>query len=342
MLLLDATLSGDLDATSNEAQLSERDGLSTAWIGESKYDPFLRSLAVASATERINVGTAVAIAFGRSPLTVASSAYDLARYSKGRFVLGLGSQVKSHIERRFSMPWSRPAARMREYVSAVRAIWQCWQDDTPLAFTGDFYNHTLMPPFFRPAPLQYALPPVYLAAVGERMTEVAGEVCDGLFFHPFTSTRYLREVTGPASERGRARTTSSASDFALCGPVLTAVGRTDADLAKAIDAVRGQIAFYASTPTYRPVLDLHGWGDVSTELTSLTKQGRWNDLAGLIDDEMLHTFAVVGGPNDVARQLVDRFNGLAKSVSLSTPYAFDRTIYGEVAHNVLELSRIDR
>lgn len=338
MLLLDATLGGNLDTTTTEAQQSEADGLNITWIGESKYDPFLRSLKVVSSTERLKVGTAVAIAFGRSPLTVASSAYDLARYSQGRFILGLGSQVKSHIERRFSMPWSRPAARMREYVAAVRAIWQCWQDDEPLNFAGDFYTHTLMPPFFKPAAHEFGPPPVYLAAVGEKMTATAGEVCDGMFFHPFTTVRYMEEVTLPALRQGQERAGRASGPFAICGPVLTAVGRSDADLASAVSAVRSQIAFYASTPAYRPVLELHGWVDIAVELTSLTKQGRWSELASLIDDELLHTFAVVGSPDDVADQLVARFGAIATSVSLSTPYDYDRTIGGEVARRVAEIS----
>ncbi|MGV0791481.1 TIGR03617 family F420-dependent LLM class oxidoreductase [Mycolicibacterium sp. XJ1819] len=330
MLLLDATLSNDLDATASEAARAETDGLDTAWIGESKYDSFLRSFAVAAATEHLKVGTAVTIAFGRSPLTVASSAYDLARYAEGRFTLGLGSQVKAHIQRRFSMPWSRPAARMREYVAAVRAIWASWQSDEALNFTGEFYTHTLMPPFFRPAGHDFGTPPIYLAAVGQKMTEVAGEVCDGMFFHPFTTTRYLEHVTLPALQRGRERGQRT-SAFALCGPVLTAVGRSSTELDAAIAGVRAQLAFYASTPAYRPVLELHGWDGIAAELTSMTKQGRWTEIANLVDDEMLDNLAVVGNPAEVADRLVSRFGPIATSVSLSTPYEYDRSITSEIA-----------
>lgn len=337
MLRLDATLSNDLDATDSEAKRIESDGFSTAWIGESKYDPFLRSLAVAAATEQLKLGTAVAIAFGRSPLTVASSAYDLARYSRGRFTLGLGSQVKSHIERRFSMPWSHPAARMKEYVAAVRAIWHCWLHDAPVEFTGDFYTHTLMPPFFRPQAHEFGPPAIYLAAVGTKMTEVAGEACDGYLFHPFTTPRYLREVTVPALRRGQNEAGRDAETFGLCGPVLTAVGRTERDLDAAIAGVRSQIAFYASTPAYRPVLELHGWEGIAGELTALTKQGKWSDMARLIDDDMLSAIAVVGSPEDVASELVRRFGPIATSVSLSTPYEYDRSIGGEVARKMIEL-----
>ncbi len=337
MLCLDTTMSDDLEGINDEAQRVEADGFRTAWIGESKYDPFLRCQSAAAATERLRVGTAVAIAFGRSPLTVASTSYDLARYTQGRFTLGLGSQVKPHIERRFSMPWSRPAARMREYVCAVRAIWKAWQEDAPLNFVGDFYTHTVMPPFFRPTAHAFGPPPVFLAAVGERMTEVAGEVCDGLFFHPFTTKRYLREVTLPAVHRGRAQAGLDLDSFSICGPVLTATGRTEEELATAIAGVRGQIAFYASTPSYRPVLELHGWDGIATELTALTKQGRWAELADLVDDDMLHTIAVVGEPAEVAHTLVQRFGPIARAVSFSTPYKHDRSVWREVADDVARL-----
>lgn len=337
MLHLDATFGEDLETTGEQARLFQSEGFRTAWVGESKYDPFLRALTAASATEQLRVGTAVAIAFGRSPLTVASSAYDLARYSRGRFTLGLGSQVKAHIERRFSMPWSRPAARMREYVSAVRAIWQSWTEGVPLEFDGDFYTHTLMPPFFQPATHEYGPPPIYLAGVGEKMTEVAGEACDGFFFHPFTTVRYLREVTVPALRRGAQSKGREMDSVAICGPVLSAAGRTEAELDNAIAGVRSQIAFYASTPAYRPVLELHGWQEVAVELTAMTKQGRWGELGSLVSDEMLHTFAVVGDPGTVAVQLVSRFGGLAASVSFSTPYKHDRSIWSEVAESVRAL-----
>ncbi len=339
MLQLDASMSNDLDDTAAEARRIEADGFRTAWIGESKYDPFLRCYAVGAATERLQVGTSIAIAFGRSPLTVASSAYDLARYSRGRFTLGLGSQVKAHIERRFSMPWSHPAARMREFISALRAIWQAWQEDGPLRFEGEFYTHTLMPPFFRPEAHSYGPPPVFLAAVGELMTEVAGEVADGVFFHPFTTERYLREVTLPALTRGRQTSGKSLDGFAVCGPVLTATGRTEEELATAIAGVRAQIAFYASTPAYRPVLALHGWEPVGVELTALTKQDRWKEMSGLIDDDMLQAFAVVGRPSEVARTLDARFGAIARSVSFSAPYEHDRSVWLDVAGELGSLTR---
>ncbi len=219
--------------------------------------------------------------------SLANVAFDLALYTNGRFVLGLGSQVKPHIERRFSMPWSHPAPRMREMVLAMRAIWDSWQHGRPLDFRGDFYTHPLMTPFFSPEPHEYGPPPVYLAGVGERMTEVAGEVCDGFSFHPFTTPRYLQAVTIPAMERGRAKAGLSLEGLVIAGPAFVAVGRNEAELATAVQGTKAQIAFYASTPAYRGVLDLHGWGDLQPELTRLTKEGRWSELGERIDDEMM-------------------------------------------------------
>jgi probable F420-dependent oxidoreductase len=339
MMRLDASINGELDDTGTDAERLQADGFDTAWIGETKHDVFLRCAAAAAATDTLRVGSGVAIAFGRTPLTTATSAYDLARYSRGRFTLGLGSQVKAHIERRFSMPWSHPAARMREYVLAVRAIWASWQTGSDLDFRGDFYSHTLMPPFFRPPAHDFGPPPIHLAAVGGRMTEVAGEVCDGFLFHPFTTPRYLREVTVPALDRGRAKAGLQPGGVAVCGPVLTAAGRTEEELATAVEGVRGQIAFYASTPTYRPVLDLHGWEAMAGELTALSKQGRWSEMAGLVDDGVLHEFAVVGSPAEVAGGLSERFGSLADSVSFSTPYEHDRSIWREVASHLPDIAK---
>jgi probable F420-dependent oxidoreductase len=272
----------------------------------------------------VTIGTAVAIAFARTPMTLASTAFDLALSSEGRFVLGLGSQVKGHIERRFSMPWSRPAARMREYVMALRAIWATWQTGERLDFRGEFYTHTLMTPFFSPAAHSYGPPPIYLAGVGELMTEVAGEVCDGFFFHPLTSERSLAELTLPALRRGRARAGHDGLEgFTVTGPAFTCTGRDDGELATAIKGTKAQIAFYASTPAYRAVLDLHGWGELQPELNALTRAGRWSEMGDAIDDEMLHAFAIVGAPDEVGRGLVQRWGAVAPRVTLYAPYKVD-------------------
>jgi probable F420-dependent oxidoreductase len=223
-------------------------------------------------------------------------ANDLQTYSKGRFLLGLGSQIKPHITKRYSMPWSHPAARMREFIEAMRAIWSAWHDGTKLAFRGDFYTHTLMTPFFNAGPSPYGAPPVFLAAVGELMTEVAGEVADGLLAHGFTTERYMREITLPALERGLAKSGRTREGFAISYPAMIVTGSNDAEMSAAVQGVKAQLAFYGSTPAYRPVLALHGWGDLHSELNVLSKRGEWVTMADLITDDIVDAFAVVGAP----------------------------------------------
>ena len=306
-------------------------GFAGFWVGETGRDPFLAAQQAVDGTEQITVGTAVAIAFARTPMTVAYSGYDLAQASGGRFVLGLGSQVKSHIERRFSMPWSQPAARMREFVLALRAIWDAWGRGTSLDFEGQFYRHTLMTPFFAPDANEAGPPPVFLAAVGEAMTAVAGEVADGLIIHPFTTPRYLKEVTMRSLAAGADRAGRAVADVAVCGPVFVCAGRSDEELDHAIEASRRQLAFYGSTPAYRPVLELHGWGDLQPELTELSKRGAWEAMGTRIDDEMLETFAVIGTPEVVATDLRARWGGLTSRVSLHTPYEVAPETLAELA-----------
>jgi probable F420-dependent oxidoreductase len=322
---LDANIPKAIDRTAFESAALESAGFDGIWIGETQHDPFLMSLRAADATKRVTVGTGVAIAFARTPMTLAYSGWDLAGYSQGRFILGLGSQVRPHIERRFSMPWSQPAARMRELVLALRAIWESWTDESQLDFRGDFYTHTLMTPFFRPERHDWGPPAVMLAGVGELMTEVAGEVAEGFLFHAFTTAEYLTQVTVPALIRGRAAGGGDGlGEFQIVGPVFTCCGRDERELAAAIRGTKAQIAFYASTSAYRPVLDCHGWGDMQPELTRLSKAGRWEEMGDVIDDTMLATFAVVGDPVTVGKGLKERWSGVASRITLYTPYACDR------------------
>ena len=286
------------------------------FTAETGSDPFLPLLLAAEATERVDLVTAIAVAFARSPMTTAATANDIHRASGGRFILGLGSQIKPHIERRFSMPWSKPAARMREFISALHAIWACWNEGTKLDFRGDFYTHTLMTPFFNPGPNPHGRPKVYLAAVGDLMTAVAGEVTDGILVHPFTTERYLREVTLPGLEKGAAKVGRAVDEIDVVGPVFIVTGDDDKQRQSADDFVRNQIAFYGSTPAYRPVLELHGWGDLQTELNTLSKQGEWVQMAALIDDDMLNTFAIVAdSPADIAPALLKRYGDVVDRVS---------------------------
>ena len=320
-----------------EAARYEAAGYDGLWASESAHDPFLPLMLAGEHTERLELGTAIAVAFARSPMQLAYTAHDLQVYCGGRFSLGLGSQVKAHIERRFDMPWSHPAPRMREYISALRAIWACWNEGARLDFHGDFYTHTLMAPFFSPPPIPQGAPKVYLAAVGEAMTRVAGEVADGLMTHAFTTERYLREVTVPALERGLEKTGRKREDFAISHLLLTATGRTQEEMDVAVKGTRDQIAFYASTPAYRSVLELHGWGALGEELTALSKsarEDRWTVMGSLIDDDVLNAFAVVAEPDRLAAEIRRRFDGVVERVSFYTAYQIDGSVWEPVVRQL--------
>ena len=312
-----------LDEVGRAARELEDLGYDGVLTAETSHDPFFPLLLAAEHTERIEIGTGIAVAFARSPMTLANVGYDLQQFSKGRFMLGLGSQIKPHIEKRFSMPWSHPAPRMRELVLAMRAIWACWNDGEKLDFRGEYYRHTLMTPFFNPGPSEHGSPKVFLAAVGEMMTEVAGEVCDGLIVHGFTTERYVREVTIPALERGLAKAGRSRDSLQITGPLFVVTGATEEDMTNAKKMVKQQIAFYGSTPAYRGVLELHGWGELQPELNALSKQGEWVKMGESIDDEMLATFAVVAEPERVATELRARFGGIIDRCSFYAPYKSD-------------------
>ncbi len=296
-------------------------GYDGVWTAETNHDPFFPIVQAAAQEQRLTYGTGIAVAFARSPMNLAQIANDVQLLTEGRFMLGLGSQIRAHITRRFSMPWSQPAARMRELILAMHAIWDCWSDGTKLDFRGDFYEHTLMTPFFDPGPNPFGKPRVFLAGVGPKMTEVAGEVCEGFLCHPFTTETYLREETLPALTRGAARAGRSLGDLELSLSAFIVTGADEAAQQAAADAVRGQIAFYASTPAYRPVLDKHGWGDAHGELNRLSKEGRWAEMGALIDDEMLHAFAVVAEPDRVGAELLSRYGDVLHRLSFYAPYA---------------------
>jgi probable F420-dependent oxidoreductase len=322
-MLIDGGLGNDLDTAAAAARRAEEAGYAAVWTAETGRDPFLPLVLGASATERIGLGTAIVVAFARSPMTLAHTAWDLNQFSRGRFMLGLGSQIKPHIEKRYSMPWSHPAPRMRELIRALRAIWDCWQNGTKLDFRGEFYTHTLMTPFFNPGPNPYGPPKVFLAAVGEAMTKVAAEEADGLLVHGFTTERYLREVTLPAVEAGLARSGRPRSEFQLSYPAFVVTGDSEEQMAAADAGTRRQIAFYASTPAYRAVLDRHGWGELQGELNSLSKAAEWVEMGRRIPDEVLDAFAVRGTPQEVPGELVRRFGDVIDRLSLYMPYEAD-------------------
>jgi probable F420-dependent oxidoreductase len=321
---VDGGIGFDLQKAAGQAQELEALGYDGAWGAETSHDPFLPLLLAAGQTEHIELGTGIAVAFARNPMTTANVAWDLQGYSRGRFNLGLGSQIKAHIEKRFSMPWSHPAPRMREFVAAMRAIWASWQDGTKLDFRGDFYQHTLMTPFFNPGPSEYGPPRVFVAAVGGKMTEVAGEVADGMLVHGFTTESYLRDVTMPAIERGLDKAGRTRRDFQLSYPVFVVVGSDEEELARAAKGVRQQIAFYGSTPAYRAVLEHHGWGELQPELNALSKHGEWVKMGDLIDDDVLNTFAVVGEPDSIPEKILTRVGDIVDRINFYLPYQFNQ------------------
>lgn len=342
-MLLDVNIGGAVDGTSGgslaglrrQVLAAGRGGLDGVWTTEVSRDPFLPLVLAADVDQRLQLGTAVTVAFARSPLTTAAAANDLQQLSGGRFTLGLGSQVKAHITRRFSMPWTAPAARMREYVLALRAIWDSWQEDgPPLAFEGEYYTHTLMPPMFRPEPHPFGPPPVLLAAVGPQMTRTAAAVADGLLVHAFTTPRYLEQVTLRLVAEELERRGCTRGDFMVCLPVLVATGADESAQVEAVHAVRRQIAFYAATPAYRAVLDLHGWGELHDALHALSRAGDWSAMTDLVDDEVLSAFAVVGTPAEAAQQLQQRVGHLADRCTLFTPYALPDDVLAQVVAGV--------
>lgn len=307
------------DDVGGAARALEEAGYDGVCAVEIDHDPFLPLAIAATTTERVALSTSIAVAFARTPMVVAAMANDLQLLSRGRMCVGLGTQVRAHVQRRFSMPWSHPAARMREFVLAMHAIWDAWDDGGKLDFRGDFYTHTLMTPFFSPGPNPFGRPRVAVAAVGERMTEVAGEVADGVILHPFSTATYIRSVTTPALDRGAARVGRSRADVEIMGGALVAAGENDAEIGAARAALRAQIAFYASTPAYRPVLEVHGWGGLGDELSVLARRGAFAEMGALVGDEVVDEFGVTGTPTQVAQQLTARFGGLLDRLTLFTP-----------------------
>ena len=318
-LKVDGAVSSQLANIAKAASTLERRGYDCCWTAEINHDPFLPLVLAAEHTTNIELGTSIAVAFARNPMSVANIGWDLQAYSQGRFLLGLGSQVQAHIEKRFSMPWSQPVRRMREFVLALHEIWSCWRDGTRLGFEGDFYTHKLMTPMFTPEPQPHAFPKIFVAAVGEAMTEMCGEVADGMLAHAFTTKRYFEEVTTPALLRGMQRAGRQRSEFALSAPIFVVTGNDESELAACAVGTRKQIAFYGSTPAYRKVLELHGWGELHTELHRLSRAGEWDAMGSLIDDEILEAFAVVAPLDEVADKIRDRCDGVIDRVLVGFP-----------------------
>ena len=302
--------SRSLDQLADEARELEDIGIDIGATAELTHDPLLQLALAATKTERIQLMTSIAVAFARSPMTVALTAHDVNSLSKGRLILGLGSQIKPHIEKRYSMPWSKPAARMREYILALKAIWSCWYDGEPLDFRGEFYQHTLMTPMFTPRDGKYGAPPVYAAAVGPLMTENAAEVADGIMLHAFTTEEYIRTVTLPAIEAGLAKGGRTRADLQLVGAPFFITGKTEEEYEKVKRAAQNQIAFYGSTPAYRGVLESVGYDQLQPELNRLSKAGQWVEMGQLIDDTLLDKIGLVGTHDEIATKLKQRYGDI--------------------------------
>ena len=313
-------------------------GYDTGFSFESRHDPFLPLALASTTTEHLRLGTAVAIGFARNPMVLANIGHDLARITGGRFVLGLGSQVRPHIERRFSETWSRPAARMRELVLAIRAIWDCWDGRAPLEFRGEFYRHTIMAPAFDPGPHPHGAPPIFLGGFGPRMIGVAGEVADGLIVHPFNTRRSIERIVRPALAEGAARAGRDAGAVELVWVTMVVTWSTDEERDRAMRSAKDQLAFYGSTPAYAPVLELHGFGELHAELNRRSKEGRWDEMAALVPDELVEQVAVVGERSTVAAQVQARCEGVTDSVSLVNNRNPDPANFADVVADLRRLT----
>ena len=312
---IDTSLMFDPVKVSEMAGELEDAGFDGAYSFEGQSDPFITIAAAAMKTKKMDLMTSIAVAFARNPMSLAYLGNDLQLLSQGRFIMGLGTQVKSHVEHRFSMPWGKPVTRMREIVQATKEIWRCWETGDKLNFEGEYYHHTLMNPTFSPAPNPFGAPKIYMAGVGPNMTACAGEVADGYFVHPFHSARSFDELSMPNLQRGLDKAGKSLDNFTISGQLITATGTNDEQLQAAIGSARGQIAFYGSTPAYKPVLEVHGWEGMHDEWKSMAKTGKWVEMVGSVTDEMLETFALIGTPEEIASKMKARCDGKMDRVS---------------------------
>ncbi|MFL6058091.1 MAG: LLM class F420-dependent oxidoreductase [Rubrobacteraceae bacterium] len=314
---------GYLHNAGETARAAESLGFAGLWTSETKHDAFLPLAIAANETERIELGTSVAIAFSRSPMEMAQTAWDLQDLSGGRFILGLGTQVKAHVKRRFSMPWDRPVARLREYIGALRAIWSSFQTGEPLTFEGEFYRHTLITPFFNPGPIEQPEIPIYIAGVNTGLATLAGEFCDGFHVHPFHSPEYVRRTVKPAIAEGARKAGCESEEVELATSVFVVTGESDEEIGEQREKVRAQLAFYASTPTYRAVLEVHNWEEVGEKLGKLARDKKWDEMPDLITDEMLGAFAVEAALDEVGGVLKARYEGLIDRVALYEAFVPD-------------------
>jgi probable F420-dependent oxidoreductase len=311
------------------AKAAEEVGFDTLWTQETQHDPFLPCVLIAEHTKRLNFGTGIAVSFARSPANIAYTAWDLAAQSRGRFILGLGTQVKAHIERRFGQPWPESVTgKLREQIHVIRAFWDCWQNGTKLNYRGEYYKITLMSPFFNAGAIEHPHIPIYIAGVNTGLARLAGELCEGFHAHPFHSLRYLKEVILPAIEEGARKTSRKREDISVA--ITTFAATTPEEL----NFARAQISFYASTPSYRPVMDLHGWAGVAEKLSAHAAKGEWVEMPTLITDEMLDAFCQVTEKDKLADELKKRYEGIADRLALYIPFTLEeKNKWGRLAED---------
>jgi probable F420-dependent oxidoreductase len=314
-------MASNLNDVVTSAQAAEDIGFDALWTAETSHDPFFPLVVAAQHTKRVKLGTAIAVAFPRSPMVLAQIGWDLQAASRGRFILGLGTQVKGHNERRFGVRWEHPGPKLREMIQMIRAIWDCWQNGTRPSFNGKFYNFTLMTPFFNPGPIEYPEIPIYIAGVNEYMCQLAGELCDGFHIHPFHSLKYLDEVVFPNLEKGLQKAGRQRSQVAMTTTAFVITGANEAEVEAAKAPVRQQLSFYASTRTYSGVLEIHGWGDASARLNEKAAKGDWTGMANEITDEMLEVYAVSGTYDQIAERVKSKYKNYLDRVAFYLPFS---------------------
>jgi len=321
-------LATDLSKIPQLTRQAEAIGFDGIWVSETAHDAFLPLVLVAEHSQRLTLGTSIAVAFPRSPAILAYIAWDLARFSKGRFIMSLGTQVKGHNERRFGVKWEKPVKKLREYILAMRAFWDCWQNGTKLNFRGEFFNLTLMTPFFNPGPHDWPDIPVYIAGINRLMCQLAGELCQGFHVHPLHTARYIEDFALPHIQKGLEKSGRQRSDIELSSSIFV-IPTDDPDAARYEAEVRQQISFYASTPPYRIILEMHGWEETGKQLSGLAAQGKWAEMPTLITDEMLDEFAVRGAWAELPAKIKAKYaGGLLDRVSYYFPFTPDKNEAG--------------
>ena len=327
---IDGPLYAQLGDAASEARRMADIGYDGIYTLEGSADPFFPLIMAAEHAPQLDIATGIAVAFPRNPMHLAYQAWDLQKFSNGKFLLGIGSQIKAHIEKRFGVGFSPPAARMREYIMALKAIFDCWQNGSRLDFNGDYYRHTLMTPMFNPGPLDCGPPPVLLGALGPKMTEVAGEVADGLIVHPFNCMPFLNEHTLPAVQRGLDKSGRNRKDFTLQVNAIVITGETQEAIAMATESVKGLLGFYASTPAYRPPMDAIGYGDLQPRMNQLSKEGRWDELGSHIDQNFLEAFTTIGRPEEIPGKLRDKYGAYTDRLAIYAPYTAPDAMWSSI------------